>query len=520
MKLNLSAFMPSRQLTATGIVDTVVKRSDVPSPTYDSSFWLKTTYAADVIGEEIRRRFTKPVGELCVRVSYNYKPDEWIAIPPIYWKYLRVGDRIKFVYSTAGKDGYCLGTLQTILEFEDMPVRSQSDLQLSTERPHWMELEIEDRVPVGPTYLDYHRGRTSRFLRITHLLPAEGDRVIIAAGPGVGKSTFIGNLMEEVYEDVEIVYIGAERPEDLIKFLRKVGHLKVTVFSAPETSPALRRLHIAELGMQRAMRLAEQGKRVVIVMDSLTKAIAKPVNGLPSPVTGVGIQEGGVSPVLSDVVSFIVGLGGNYGWCSISEVIVVLNENDKASNYLITFAQSISTGHIFLHETMPYWPKIVFSPLKVGSNTLPASFVRWMAEHQPKALVSASEDLRKKLSVQETVDSRFADLDGQPSSGRVVQQGVEVKARRAVTQLVADILKWIDEGLSDTALFARLDIVYLPDPEEEAAQQANRTVRSPRPVYQDVTPPTTRPPLKHERGEAEVGKPAVSGGARAPRAAA
>jgi transcription termination factor Rho len=100
----------------------------------------------------------------------------------------------------------------------------------------------------------------------------KGQRGLITASPRSGKTILlqqIANRISMAYPDVHlIVLLVDERPEEATHFRRTV---KGEVIASTNDEPADRHTRVTELTIERAKRLVEQGKDVVIVMDSLTR---------------------------------------------------------------------------------------------------------------------------------------------------------------------------------------------------------------------------------------------------------
>ena len=99
-----------------------------------------------------------------------------------------------------------------------------------------------------------------------------GQRGLITASPRSGKTILlqqVANRISLAYPDVHlIVLLVDERPEEATHFRRSV---KGEVIASTNDEPADRHTRVTELTIERAKRLVEQGKDVVIVMDSLTR---------------------------------------------------------------------------------------------------------------------------------------------------------------------------------------------------------------------------------------------------------
>jgi transcription termination factor Rho len=112
-------------------------------------------------------------------------------------------------------------------------------------------------------------------LRILDLLTpiGKGQRGLIVASPRSGKTVILQKIAQRImngYPDVHLmVLLIDERPEEATDFKRAVT--KGEVIYSTNDEPASRSIRVAELASERAKRLLEAGRDVVILMDSLTR---------------------------------------------------------------------------------------------------------------------------------------------------------------------------------------------------------------------------------------------------------
>jgi transcription termination factor Rho len=120
----------------------------------------------------------------------------------------------------------------------------------------------------------------------------KGQRGLIVSPPKAGKTT----IMKQIAQSIEtnnpevhlMVLLVDERPEEVTDIRRSV---KGEVISSTFDRPAEEHTHVAELCIERAKRLVEQGRDVVIILDGITR-LARAYN-LAAPATG-RIMSGGV----------------------------------------------------------------------------------------------------------------------------------------------------------------------------------------------------------------------------------
>ena len=120
-----------------------------------------------------------------------------------------------------------------------------------------------------------------------------GQRALIVAPPKAGKTILlqkIARAIEKNHPDIELmILLIDERPEEVTDIRRSV---RANVFYSTFDSPQENHVRVADMVYERAQRLVEQGKNVVVLMDSLTR-LARACNAL-SP--GGRAMSGGLAP--------------------------------------------------------------------------------------------------------------------------------------------------------------------------------------------------------------------------------
>ena len=120
-----------------------------------------------------------------------------------------------------------------------------------------------------------------------------GQRALIVAPPKAGKTVLlkkIAQAIERNHPDIElIVLLIDERPEEVTDLRRSVSaEVVASTFDAPQEN----HVRVADMVYERAQRLVEQGKNVVVLMDSLTR-LARACNALAP---GGRAMSGGLAP--------------------------------------------------------------------------------------------------------------------------------------------------------------------------------------------------------------------------------
>ncbi len=99
-----------------------------------------------------------------------------------------------------------------------------------------------------------------------------GQRMLIVAPPKTGKTIMLQKISHAITANkpdvIQFVVLVDERPEEVTDFRRTV---KAEVYASSADRPTDEHLHVAEMAMERAKRLVEGGKDVVILLDSITR---------------------------------------------------------------------------------------------------------------------------------------------------------------------------------------------------------------------------------------------------------
>ncbi len=123
---------------------------------------------------------------------------------------------------------------------------------------------------------------TSRIIDIIAPI-GKGQRALLVAPPKSGKTVMMQHIAHAITanypEVVLMVLLVDERPEEVTEMQRTV---RGEVISSTFDEPAARHVHVAEMVIERAKRLVELGKDVVILLDSITRLARAYNNVLPS----------------------------------------------------------------------------------------------------------------------------------------------------------------------------------------------------------------------------------------------
>jgi len=199
--------------------------------------------------------------------NYLPGPDDIYVSPQQIRKFgLRTGDTVEGQIK-APKDGerYFALTKVNSINFED-PDRVRHKVHFDNLTPLYpterLKMELDD-----PTIKD----KTGRIIDIVAPI-GKGQRSLIVAQPRTGKTVIMQNIAKAIEanhpEVFLIVLLIDERPEEVTDMQRTV---KGEVVSSTFDEPATRHVAVAEMVIEKAKRLAEHGKDVVILLDSITR---------------------------------------------------------------------------------------------------------------------------------------------------------------------------------------------------------------------------------------------------------
>jgi FliI/YscN family ATPase len=195
---------------------------------------------------------------------------------------------------------------------------------------------------------------------IDSLLPiGKGQRVGIFGGSGVGKSTLLGAMARHNSADVSVIALIGERNREVRDFLENElsaeGLKRSVVVVATSDMPAPLRIRAAFVALAAAEYFRDQGKSVLLVMDSMTRlAMAQREIGLAA---GEPPGQKGYPPSVFNLLPKIFERAGNFRpkngkQGSITGFFTVLVEGDDFNEPICDAARAILDGHIILSREL------------------------------------------------------------------------------------------------------------------------------------------------------------------------
>ena len=199
--------------------------------------------------------------------NYLAGPDDIYVSPQLLRKYgLRTGDTVSGeIKSPLEGERYFALVKPSSINFET-PEQAKNKVHFDNLTPLYpddrMIMELDD-----PTIKD----KSGRVIDIVAPI-GKGQRSLIVAPPRTGKTVLLQNIAHSIEANHPEVYVIVllidERPEEVTDMQRSV---KGEVISSTFDEPATRHVQVAEMVIQKAKRLTEHGKDVVILLDSITR---------------------------------------------------------------------------------------------------------------------------------------------------------------------------------------------------------------------------------------------------------
>ncbi|MFT6123178.1 MAG: flagellum-specific ATP synthase [Oleiphilaceae bacterium] len=183
-----------------------------------------------------------------------------------------------------------------------------------------------------------------------------GQRIGLFAGSGVGKSMLLGMMTRFTNADVVVVGLIGERGREVKEFIEDIlgeeGLARSVVVASPADDSPLMRLRASMLTTRIAEHFRDQGKRVLLLMDSLTR-YAQAQREIALSVGEPPATRGYPPSVFAKIPQLVERAGnGKVGEGSITAFYTVLTEGDDQQDPIADAARAILDGHIVLSRSL------------------------------------------------------------------------------------------------------------------------------------------------------------------------
>lgn len=231
-----------------------------------------------------------------------------------------------------------------------------------------------------------------------------GQRLGIFAGSGVGKSTMLGEIAKLSEADVCVLCLVGERGREVREFIEEClgpeGLARSVVCVATSDTSPIQRVKVPFLAITVAEYFREQGKDVVLMMDSLTRlAHAQREIGLAS---GEPPTTKGYCPSVFSLLPQLTERMGCDDHGSITGIVTVLVDGDDLSDPVADSVRSLLDGHVVLDRKLAeqgHYPAV--NILQSVSRLMPAVTSRehQLAARRAKAIYTTFMDSQDLINI-------------------------------------------------------------------------------------------------------------------------
>jgi FliI/YscN family ATPase len=293
----------------------------------------------------------------------------------------------------------------------------------------------------------------------------KGQRVGIFAGSGVGKSTLLGMIARYTEAAVNVIALVGERGREVREFIDKElgeeGLRRSVVVVATSNEPSLLRRQAAFVATAIAEYFRDQGKHVLLMMDSLTRfALAQREIGLS---VGEPPTTRGYPPSAFAMLPGLLERAGtaDHGG-SITGLYTILVEGDDMNEPVADHARAILDGHIVLTRELAernHYPPIDF----LGSVS------RLMSVVAPKEVKATAARLRELLAAHRQAQD-LINIGAYVSGSNLKVD----EALRHMTRIEAFLRQSPDERSDFSGMMERLVTLFAPEVGAEATPRRKR----------------------------------------------
>ncbi|MFT5721070.1 MAG: flagellum-specific ATP synthase [Motiliproteus sp.] len=301
------------------------------------------------------------------------------------------------------------------------------------------------------------------------LTVGRGQRMGLFAGSGVGKSVLLGMMTR--FTEAEIIVVGliGERGREVREFidhsLGKKGLARAVVVASPADDSPLMRLRASELASRIAEHFRDQGKNVLLLMDSLTR-YAQAQREIALAVGEPPATKGYPPSVFARLPKLVERAGnGAEGGGSITAFYTVLTEGDDQQDPIADAARAILDGHVVLSRQLAeegHYPAI----------DVEASISRAMPQVVSAQHLAMAQRLKQ-------INSRYSQNRDLISVG-AYQPGSDPEIDRAIER-VPHFRAFLQQGLDEKVTFSESvqKLHQVLNPPALDSKQANLAIKRP-----------------------------------------
>jgi flagellum-specific ATP synthase len=243
------------------------------------------------------------------------------------------------------------GMLGRVIDFQGIPLDGKGPIGGDYEKRSIFGTPLNplDRPPIREA-LDTGINSINCFITA-----GKGQRLAIMAGSGVGKSVLMGMIARNTNADINVIALIGERGREVLEFIQsdlgEEGIKRSVVVVATSDTSALIRMKAAYAATTIAEFFRDQGKDVLLMMDSITRfAMASREIALS---TGEPPGQKGYTPsVFARLPKLMERAGTKKGSGSITGIYTVLVEGGDMDEPIADAVRGISDGHIILSRQL------------------------------------------------------------------------------------------------------------------------------------------------------------------------
>lgn len=274
----------------------------------------------------------------------------------------------------------------------------------------------------------------------------KGQRVGIMAGSGVGKSTLLGMIARNTEADINVIALVGERGREVKEFIERdlgeEGLKRSVIVVATSDQPALLRVKGAMTATAIAEYFRDQGKNVMLMMDSVTRfAMGQREVGLT---IGEPPATRGYTPSVFAMLPKLLERSGTDERGSITGIYTVLVDGDDMNEPIADSVRSILDGHIVLSRQIAaknHYPAIdvLVSVSRVMSEIVDQEHQQ--AARRLRSLLATYREAEDLINIGAYAVGSNPDIDAAINSNQGIRQFLQqgVYEKSTLTQTVEEL---------------------------------------------------------------------------------